>query len=85
MDYKAYSEEISRMIRPQTYRLGLKFIKDIDESEMLLTFPASDCESLIDDLKKTHEKGTRYPVQSYMIYQPPIIKPMKNLADKFSD
>lgn len=61
---------------------GERILAGTDESEMLLTFPAKDCELLIDGLKKTHAKGTRYPVQKYMIYQPPIIKPMQTLEEK---
>ncbi|MGE0085499.1 MAG: DUF169 domain-containing protein [Desulfococcaceae bacterium] len=64
---------------------GERILAGTDESEMFFTFPADYCEPLLDGLKKTHEKGTRYPVQSYMIYQPPIIKPMKNLGDKLTD
>lgn len=64
---------------------GERILAGTDESEMFLTFPASYCESLLDGLRKTQEKGTRYPVQSYMIYQPPTIKPMKNLEDKLVD
>jgi uncharacterized protein (DUF169 family) len=64
---------------------GERILAGTDESEMYMTFPASYCESLLDGLKKTHEKGTRYPVQSYMIYQPPTIKPMKSLEEKLSD
>jgi hypothetical protein len=36
-------------------------------------------------LKKAQEKGTRYPIQSYMIYQPPTIRPMKSLEEKLVD
>jgi len=64
---------------------GERILAGTDESEMFLSFPASDAESLLDGLKKTHDKGTRYPVQSYMIYQPPVIKPMKSLEDKLTD
>lgn len=64
---------------------GERILAGTDESEMLFTFPAKYCESLLDGLKKTHEKGTRYPVQSYMIYQPPTIKPMKRLEEKLAD
>lgn len=63
---------------------GERILAGTDESEMFMTFPAKYCESLLDGLKKTHEKGTRYPVQSYMIYQPPLIKPMKILGEKLS-
>lgn len=52
---------------------------------MFFTLPAKDCELLLDGLERTQKKGTRYPVQSYLIYQPPAIKPMKILEEKLSD
>ncbi len=61
---------------------GERILAGTEESEMFFTFPAGNCESLLDGLKKTHEKGTRYPVQKYVIYQPPVIKPVKNLDEK---
>lgn len=64
---------------------GERILAGTDEGEMFFTFPAEYHESLLDGLKKTHSKGTRYPIQSYMIYQPPIIKPMKNLEEKLTD
>lgn len=64
---------------------GERILAGTDECEMFFTFPARHCEQLIDGLRKTQEKGTRYPVQSYMIYEPPIIKPMKNLGDKLTE
>jgi uncharacterized protein (DUF169 family) len=64
---------------------GERILAGTYESEMLFTFPASYCESLLDGLKKTHEKGTRYPVQSFMIYEPPTIEPMKRLEEKLAD
>lgn len=64
---------------------GERILAGTDESEMFFTFPASDGELLLDGLKKTHAKGTRYPVQSYMIYQPPVIKPVKSLGEKLAD
>jgi uncharacterized protein (DUF169 family) len=63
---------------------GERILAGTDESEMFMTFPSRYCESLLDGLKKTQEKGTRYPVQSYMIYQPPAIKPMRTLEEKLS-
>jgi hypothetical protein len=30
MDYKAYSEEISKMVRPQTFPIRVKIVKDND-------------------------------------------------------
>ena len=63
---------------------GERILAGTDESEMFMSFPVRYCESLLDGLKKTQEKGTRYPVQSYMIYQPPTIKPMRTLEEKLS-
>ncbi len=64
---------------------GERILAGTDESEMYFTFPASHCESLVDGLIKTHAKGTRYPVQRYMIYQPPVIKPVRRLGEKLGD
>lgn len=64
---------------------GERILAGTDDCEMFLTFPAGICDALLDGLKKTQKKGTRYPVQSYLIYQPPTLKPMKNLEDKLSD
>jgi len=58
---------------------GVRMLAGTDDSEMFFTFPAKDGESVLDGLKKTHEKGMRYPVQSYMTYQPPMIDPMISL------
>ncbi len=63
---------------------GERILAGTDESEMFLTFPANHCELLLDGLLKTQEKGTRYPVQSYMLYQPPTLKAMKNLEGKLA-
>ena len=64
---------------------GERILAGTDESEMFMTFPARYCDSILDGLRKTHDKGTRYPIQSYMIYQPPTLKPMKSLEEKLSD
>ena len=64
---------------------GERILAGTDESEMFFTFPAKDSESLLEGLGSTQKKGTRYPVQSYLIYQPPTIKPMKILEEKLSD
>lgn len=61
---------------------GERILAGTDETEMFFTFPAENCESLLDGLKKTHEKGTRYPVQKYIVYQPPVIKAVKRLEEK---
>jgi len=64
---------------------GERILAGTDEAEMVFTFPAKECESLVDGLQKTHQKGTRYPVQSYMLYEPPAIKPVTSLGEKLTE
>ncbi|MFZ5450496.1 MAG: DUF169 domain-containing protein [Thermodesulfobacteriota bacterium] len=64
---------------------GERILAGTDEAEMFFTFPARECEALVDGLQKTHERGTRYPVQSYMLYEPPAIKPVRILGEKLTD
>ncbi len=64
---------------------GERILAGTDEAEMFFTFPARNCAALVDGLQKTHEKGTRYPVQSYMIYEPPAIKPVRSLGEKLTE
>jgi uncharacterized protein (DUF169 family) len=64
---------------------GERILAGTDEHEMLFTFPAKKLKMLVDGLEKTHKKGTRYPIQSYMIYQPPVIPPVKALEEKLVD
>jgi hypothetical protein len=61
---------------------GERILAGTDECEMFFSFPAKDLELFVDGLEKTHKKGTRYPIQSYMIYQPPVIPPVKTLDEK---
>ncbi|MBN2808981.1 MAG: DUF169 domain-containing protein [Deltaproteobacteria bacterium] len=64
---------------------GERILAGTDEAEMAFTFPAEHCELLVDGLEKTHDKGSRYPIQSYLLYQPPSIKPMRVLEAKMVD
>lgn len=64
---------------------GERILAGTDESEMFFSFPAGECEALVDGLQKTHARGTRYPVQSYMLYEPPAIKPVRILGEKLTD
>ena len=59
---------------------GERILAGTDDAEMFLTLPAGDLEALVDGLEKTHAKGTRYPMQSYLLYEPPLLKPMQKLA-----
>ena len=64
---------------------GERMLAGTDECEMFFTFPANRSEALLEGLKKTEEKGTRYPVQSYLMYQPPLVKPLARLGAKLTD
>jgi len=63
---------------------GERILAGTDDTEMLFTFPSRNLETLVDGLEKTHQKGTRYPIQSYMLYEPPQIPPVKELDDKLT-
>lgn len=63
---------------------GERILAGTEEQEMLFTVPADRLEGLADGLDKTHQKGSRYPVQSYLMYQPPLLGPMEKLGQKLS-
>jgi uncharacterized protein (DUF169 family) len=42
------------------------------DHEMVYALPASHLETLIQGLSKTHEKGIRYPIPTYLRYQPEV-------------
>jgi len=61
---------------------GERMLAGTDDSEMLFSTPISHVEALMDGLEKTHKKGLRYPIQGYVLYEPPLIPPMKVLEEK---
>ena len=61
---------------------GERILAATDDSEMFFTFPANKLEVLTDGLDKTQKKGTRFPVQSYMLYQPPVLAAMQELENR---
>ena len=42
------------------------------DHEMVYALPASHLEALVQGLAKTHEKGIRYPIPTYLRYQPEV-------------
>ncbi|MBW2339796.1 MAG: DUF169 domain-containing protein [Deltaproteobacteria bacterium] len=56
---------------------GESTLAGIDDSEMLFSTPVSHLEALVDGLEKTHKSGLSYPIQGYVLYEPPLIPPMK--------
>jgi uncharacterized protein (DUF169 family) len=61
---------------------GERTLAGTDDSEMLFSTPVSHLEALVNGLEKTHKKGLRYPIQGYVLYEPPLIPPMKALEGK---
>jgi len=51
---------------------------------MAFSFPAARLADLVEGLEKTHEKGNRYPVQKYVIYEPPLLRPLEALGKRLS-
>jgi uncharacterized protein (DUF169 family) len=44
----------------------------VQDHEMAYAFPASHLKDLVEGLAKTHEKGIRYPIPSFLRYQPEV-------------
>jgi len=42
------------------------------DHEMVYALPALHLEALVQGLAKTHEKGIRYPIPTYLRYQPEV-------------
>jgi uncharacterized protein (DUF169 family) len=42
------------------------------DHEMVISIPAERLESVVEGLEKTHQRGIRYPIPSYMKYQPEV-------------
>ncbi|MBE9573018.1 MAG: DUF169 domain-containing protein [Proteobacteria bacterium] len=61
---------------------GERTLAGTDDSEMLFSTPVSHLEALVNGLESTHKKGLRYPIQGYVLYEPPLIPPMKALEEK---
>jgi uncharacterized protein (DUF169 family) len=64
---------------------GERILAGTDDAEMVFSFPAKNLEALVDGLIKTHKRGTRFPIQSYLLYEPPLLPAMKALDDKMKD
>ena len=64
---------------------GERILAGTEESEMCCSFPAYQMNSLLTGLEKTQEMGTRYPVQKYVLYQPPEIPAFKSLNSAMTD
>jgi uncharacterized protein (DUF169 family) len=64
---------------------GERLLSGTDDSEMFFSMPASSMEAFLDGLEKTQSKGLRYPIQGFVLYQPPLLPQMKELYKKLED
>ncbi len=64
---------------------GERILAGTEEGEMYCTFPGRLLGPLLTGLEKTEEKGTRYPVQRYVLFQPPEIPAFKSLNQAMED
>jgi hypothetical protein len=84
-------QNLCALIHPQTFPLAIKFLEAENQMPEKTVRPSkygikiSLCqwtkliEDLVEGLERTQDKGTRYPIQKYMIYEPPILNQMKEL------
>ena len=79
--FKPYRSGKPRLVHPGR---GERILAGTEEDEMAFSFPAFALDDLVAGLEKTHDTGTRYPVQKYVIFQPPVLRPMSELEDRLS-
>jgi uncharacterized protein (DUF169 family) len=64
---------------------GERILAGTDDCEMFFSLPASALPDIVDGLEKTHEKGLRFPIQGYVLYQPPVLPAMKELEKRLTE
>ncbi|MBU4316254.1 MAG: DUF169 domain-containing protein [Proteobacteria bacterium] len=52
------------------------------DDEMVFTLPAKKLDSLLEGLKETHEKGTKYPINQFLFFEPMFNKTVEKLREK---
>jgi uncharacterized protein (DUF169 family) len=64
---------------------GERMLAGTDDSEMFFSVPIEDLEAVVNAVEDTHRKGLRFPVQGFVLYEPPVIPAMKALEEKLVD
>ncbi|MBT8491286.1 MAG: DUF169 domain-containing protein [Deltaproteobacteria bacterium] len=64
---------------------GERMLAATGDTEMCLSLPAKYVNDLTEGLEATQKTGTRYPVQNYLLYNPPKIPPMRELETHLLD
>lgn len=65
----AFLDQSSKVVVPGN---GDRVWASVQDHEMAYVLPSSHLKDLIHGLAKTHERGIRYPIPSYMRYQPEV-------------
>jgi uncharacterized protein (DUF169 family) len=64
---------------------GERILGATGDTEMCLSLPSRYVNDLIEGLEATHKTGTRYPIQSYLFYEPRHLPQMTELEEKLLD
>ncbi len=65
----AYLDQSPKVVLPGN---GDRVWATAQDHEMVYAIPSSHLRDLVEGLAKTHERGIRYPIPSYMRYQPEV-------------
>jgi hypothetical protein len=52
------------------------------DDEMVFTLPAGKLENLLKGIKETDEKGTKYPINQFLFFEPKFNKTVEKLREK---
>lgn len=65
----AYLDQSPKVVVPGN---GDRVWATAQDYEMVYAIPSSNLKDLVEGLEKTHERGIRYPIPSYLRYQPEV-------------
>jgi uncharacterized protein (DUF169 family) len=65
----AYQDETPKIVVPGN---GDRVWAACQDHEMMMAVPAGVLDEIVEGLEKTHEKGIRYPIPTYMRYEPEV-------------
>jgi len=54
------------------------------DDEMVFTMPAGKLENFLTGVKETHEKGTKYPINQFLFFEPRFNKTVEKLREKIN-
>ncbi len=65
----SFLDEAPRVVVPGN---GDRVWAAVQDHEMIYALPASHLDALVEGLAATHEKGVRYPIPTFLRYQPEV-------------